>query len=293
MKNLICLFILINFLNVKNIFPADMVVFSCNRPLQLEAFLSSAKTYTNHVEKIFVLYSATTPDFRVGYQLVQTLFPDVTFIKQSKHSDRDFKKFLLKIVYEFSQREYVIFATDDALFTAPVDCNQDIQMLEESNAYGLYYVLGNHIIKCPKEQKAYSLPLSYKEVGNDFFIWNFIDGFYSFGAPHRLLVTLFNKNMIKEALSELDYSSPTSLENVWSKVNPIKSIGMAYKVARAIILRLNTVQKDRPSSTPCLASPEELNEFFLKQYKFDISTLKNIVHNSFLYQFIPSFMDYK
>ena len=62
---------------------ADLIIFSYNRPLQLQALLASTQKYITGTRSISIIYRTDNDAFDTAYNQLKTQFPSAHFIKQS------------------------------------------------------------------------------------------------------------------------------------------------------------------------------------------------------------------
>ena len=92
------------------------VIFSYDRPLQLEAFIRSLYKYVAGMGEVFVIYRSSNAAFDTAFEKVQALYPQVNFIKQDQINPHGcFKKLFLECIFERSKSEYVFFGTGKLL----------------------------------------------------------------------------------------------------------------------------------------------------------------------------------
>ena len=61
----------------------QIVIFSFNRALQVEALLASIKRHWKQPQyKLTVLYNTTGVDFQRGYDILQQEYPEYEFVKE-------------------------------------------------------------------------------------------------------------------------------------------------------------------------------------------------------------------
>ncbi|MGF1451741.1 MAG: hypothetical protein ACFB21_06670 [Opitutales bacterium] len=104
----------------KPIHPADgvsILVFTKDRPLQLEALLRSMAQHVRGVEHAFVnvLWKASSEAYASGYRELQREYPGITFMQENQF--RDDLIYLLRQ----SQTAAVVFLVDDLLFVNSFD----------------------------------------------------------------------------------------------------------------------------------------------------------------------------
>jgi hypothetical protein len=101
-----------------------VIVFSKDRPLQLEALLRGLHDLTTAADAgpIHVLHLASAPLFERGYELLQASFPDVRFVREQRF-DEDLRRILDGL-------DCVTFLVDDAVFYRPFDWRAAYETVE-------------------------------------------------------------------------------------------------------------------------------------------------------------------
>ena len=119
----------------------DVIVFSCDRPLQLYAFLESLYLHSTHIHDTSVLYRCSSSAYRAGYENVLNAFPQARFIYQT-NPPHDFKPLFMEAVFEAGSAEYVVIGVDDIIITDKIDFNECIEALQAANGYAFYLTIG-------------------------------------------------------------------------------------------------------------------------------------------------------
>lgn len=290
MKNYLFLsFFLLYIFNSFSHQKADLVMFSFDRPLQLDVLLNSIKKFVSNIGDIFVVYRASNEFFEEGFSKVRERFPHIIFKKQSENYKEDFKPLVLEAVFQEGKSEYVFFAVDDQVFTDYVDLDYCISRLQKYKVYAFYLRLGMHFDWCYSAQVPQVNPLC-QEVEKNLCLWTFNDGSYEFCYPHDTVSGLYRKKDIKKDLYDLPYYSPNTMEGVWATVADTTKKGLCFEKAVTLMLPLNRVQQDNTNISMEAFTSEELNEKYLDNFTFDVSCLYGIRNNACCYEYIPAFI---
>lgn len=266
---------------------ADILLFSCDRPLQLYAALESIQRLITGAEKISVLYRASDDRFATGYAEVQKSFPSVLFISQGREPQKDFKPLLLKAVFG-SPSEYVLFAVDDNIVKDSVDLNVCMNAMEKTGAYGFYLRFGRHIQHCYQAGTSQPVPSSLSLSGG-IYAWDTRSAKLDWGFPNTLDMTLYRKADLREPLTSLRYKHPNSLEFDWAQHPPKKAIGLYFERSKILNLPLNVVSKTGNPHMDFL-SPSELLAKFNEGLKIDIDPLYRVENASPHHEYTPEFV---
>lgn len=267
---------------------ADIVLFSCDRPLQLFACLESIHRYMTGFEKIHVLCRARDPRYLQSYEKIASEFPEVHFVFQGKEPKKDFKPLLLKILFD-SSSEYVMFGTDDQIVKDFVDLKTCMEMMSRTGAYGFYLRLGCNITYSYQVGRDQPVPKSI-DLGKGMYAWNLKAGYSDWDFPHSVDMTLFQKSILKESFENMRYKTPNSLEFCWAKeyINE-HEIGLYFDHSKVVNIPLNVVGRTGNPHMNYLTAPE-LQTKFEQGLKIDIDPLYRIANSSPHFEYYPEFI---
>lgn len=248
----------------KSYTPLNIIVFSKDRACQLHLFLTSMKYMFKEYKhcEIYVLYTATSPEFTKAYDTLKKSFREINFI-----FERDFKKDTVSLIDE--NKAYTVFFVDDIIWKEPfsLNCNEFLRFTEEPDILCLSLRLDPKLTYC----YAYDSQMTPPDFDdNRTWGWKGMDG--DFGYPMSLDGHIFKTSDIKGELTELKYHNPNSLEGHLSQ-NPIdKEKMICLEKAPIFNIPANKVQtynNNRHGDT----SAEHLNEMFLSGYKISYEPL--------------------
>lgn len=238
---------------------ADILIFSCDRPLQLYSCLESIQRYIGHFEHLTVLYRANNESYSAGYEKVKEAFPLARFVPQE-----DFKSGVEKIVFR-SPSEYILFGADDLIVKDFVDLKLCIEQMEKTGAYGFYLRFGRHIHHSPPSHA----------LASGIYAWDIELGEAEWKSAPSPDMTLFNKEQIKKVLTQSKYKNPTGLALSWEA--PEKAIGLYFERSKLVNI------------TNAL-NPEELLVKFNQGLKIDIEPLYKVENGTPHLDYIPEFV---
>jgi len=266
---------------------ADVVLFSCDRPLQLFACLESIHRYLAGFEQVFVLCRASDERYLAGYHKVARDFPEVRFVFQGSAYKKDFKPLLLKTLFE-SSSEYVLFGTDDEIVKDYADLKLCMEAMSRTGAYGFYLRLGSHINYSYQLGKQQEIPPSV-ELQKGIYAWNIESGYTDWEFPHTLDMTLYRKSSLKEAFETMKYKTPNSLEFAWAKIYPQHEVGLYFERSKVVNIPLNVVSR---TGNPHMnyMTPSDLLVKFEQGLKIDIETLYRMENDSPHIEYYPDFV---
>lgn len=266
----------------------DLVIFSYDRPLQLHTLLCSTEKYVTHLHTISVIYRTSNADFKNAYRTLEKLFPYVQFIKQGSNPKKDFKPLLLETI-DSTIAPYVVFATDDDIFTDSIDMTYCANALQLSNAYGFYLRLGMNITHSYFSNQTLKLP-TLTPLDAHTVSFSFQDGKSYWAYPNNVNMTLYKKTSISDALSQLSYQSPNILESRWARFYPRTDHGLCFIASKGINIPLNLVQDDWHNKHEAIFSPQDLLILWQNGLTIDIEQFHAIKNNAAHMPYIPNFI---
>ncbi|MFC1841587.1 hypothetical protein ACFLYA_00780 [Candidatus Dependentiae bacterium] len=274
-----------------NQYKADCIIFSYDRPLQLQALLESMETYVTGLGRVDIIFRTSSSDFSLAYQEVKATFPHAHFIQQGAKPKRDFKPLTIKCLKR-SPHDYIIFAVDDIIVKDFVDLSHAIAMLEETKSYGFYLRLGYNITFNYPRQIYESLP-NLTLIADNVFLWKFTEGGNTWRYPNTVDMTIYNKKTVIEDFEKMPFNNPNTLEAHWHKKSSKvrNKTGLCYRTSKVVNLPLNRVQNTFQNRHMNLATPQELLEIFNSGLKIDIATLFKIENISAHMNYNPEFIE--
>ena len=182
----------------------NIIIFSKNRPPQLELFLRSMKKYFKEFSsfKIIVIYIGTSNEFIKGYELAKTLHPDIVW-----QEEQGFQNTLIS-VFDRSLK-YSVFFVDDNIFKEPFSLNDEEFKYFDSHGDILTLSLRLH------PRLTYCYPASCVMSPPEFKKYNVFEwkgGIGDYGYPMSLDGHIFRTRDIYYFILNLRYDGPNSLE---------------------------------------------------------------------------------
>ena len=279
MKFLILIFCVVVF----NIFTADLIIFSYNRPLQLYSYLESIENNVTGLEKIIVIFR-TDQEYEAAYKQVKLKFTNIIYQKQVY--SQDFKPLLNQAINNAGK--YIIFGVDDIIVRDKINLESCQKMLESTKAYGFYFRLGKNInycynLNCPAIQPKLNL------INENTYLFSFSEGSGDWAYPNSLDMVLLRTSSVKGIFLNLNYSSPNQLESAWSSMSNKKQNGLCPKISAIVNLPLNIVSDFKNKHLNSYRSKDFLKKFN-EGYKLDIADISNQIPNSPHMNYIPKFI---
>lgn len=267
----------------------QIIIFSFNRALQLDALLTSIKKFWNNTGyKLTVLYNTTNSDFQKGYELLQSKYSDCHFIKETnyktgypisnyfswfnlkkiikykhcRYTKSNFRDLLIKIISE-SSCEQVMFLTDDSIFIREVEIKKEILnwINQNPNQHSFSLRLGTSInippigLPTPEDNIiswTYPQYIKYKNWG------------YRFSVDGHI----YSKKIILRLITRIIFNNPSTLEAHlydYSVRHRLLNKGKTCTKPFLLSFPINMVQTIENNESLGI-STKMLNDYFLKGY---------------------------
>jgi len=210
----------------------SLMIFSMDRPLQLDALLRSIFKNGRGSFLVHVLWKASSPDFARAYEELRERYPLCVFVQQ-KDFETDVRRLLLNL------DSFVAFCTDDSLFFDTFD-------LEAVNAHPDLICFSCRL----GLNTNYSYPMSASVRHPDFFcnqnilLWKWEGACHEFEYPMSLDGHIFKKEFIAQVLQKISFGNPNQLEDVMHKAvrkGPPRWMA-SYRTSRYVSNPINRVQ---------------------------------------------------
>jgi len=242
----------------------DSIVFSKNRPAQLELFLRTFSKYTNNMFRLNILYDCDTI-YNNSYQILIKEYYNFNWIKQN-----NFKQDLLNNIKE----KYCCFFVDDDVWINNLTENLEL----DNNTVCISLRMHPNISYC------YSANFNTGKniIQNNKWEWKGKSG--DWGYPMSLDGHVFMSEDILPILNKLNYNNPNSLEYILS-CNPInKNYMYCFEKPKIINIPYNRVQNvfiNRSQNKDVL----EMNDLFLEGLRLEEPILTNFNSPHVEYEF--------
>jgi len=310
--------------NLKQDVLVDIIVFSYDRPMQLDAYLKSLQTYASGNYAVYVLYRASNDDFEWAYQTVKQEYTQALFIRQtvdeqasqerdnktkknknnhklSKTSHKntqedfnDFKDWTLKLSFQVSRAPYIMYAVDDIIVTDFFHLPDCIEAMEQEQAYGFYLRMGKNITQCYTKGHNTDHALPTLQVTKKGFIsWQFNTGILEWAYPHTLDMAIYRKSDIEESVKSVRFKSPNTLEAFWDHTADRSKKGLAYCQSKVVNIPVNMVQEDGHTPHMKSYSKYELLDLFNNNMRIDIAPLHRIENKAPHMDYMLTFKQYE
>jgi FkbM family methyltransferase len=238
------------------------VVFSKDRPLQLEATLSSFYRRCSDADSVAlaVLFTCSDDAQWSAYAALSREFPQVDFVRET-----DFRGDLLALL---AGGDLVLFLVDDTLFTQPFTMAEvRAALAAHPDALGFSLRLGQNTTYCYSMDAAQRLPI-FREVQPDTLKYDWTSAELDFGYPLEVSSSVYRVGDLLPLLNALPFHHPNSLEELIAHSTAAyrehRQALLCYARSVAFSAPLNRVQSSHPnraSARPELSSASLLARF--------------------------------
>lgn len=192
------------------------LVFSKDRPYQLDAFIRTAISNAEILPKdISVLYRYTE-DFQADVDTLTKEHPDVQFIRQTNFRE--------DVIHWISSGDSTIvsFATDDAVFTrkVPIDTIERV-LLQNEQVITFSLRMGLHLEDCYPTNSKQQLPNGMLQDG--IFAWNTAESEGDWSYPLSVDGHVFKRDLAAKMFASFDFAHPNSMESNWQAIRHLVS----------------------------------------------------------------------
>lgn len=225
-------------------YPAEGIVFSKDRALQLHALLCSYSEQVVSPAPLHILYQTSTPAHQRAYEEVIGIFSDkFSFIKQS--SNNSFRDDLIKLL-ESVLAPQIFFLVDDMLFIDRFNISDFAQFDTDKIVPSLR--MGLNLTKCYTVLKEQPLPelTSYPGGDEDKIFWKWDKGLYDWSYPLSVDGHFFSTQEITAMTKLIRFSAPNTYEDQLQKFRRFFLIrmGAGYKKSKIVNIPCNRVQQE-------------------------------------------------
>jgi len=276
----------IKYVPLSSKYPAECIVFSKDRALQLHALLCSYSEKVASPVPIHILYHTSTPLHRKAYNEVREIFSDnnVSFIKQD--SDNSFRSNLISLLKSVNL-EKLFFLVDDVLFIEDFDIEDFVKF--DADKFVPTLRMGLNLKKCYTVQKEQPLPGLMPDIikDEDKITWQWDQGVYDWSYPLSLDGHFFSTQEIATMIQLTDFSAPNTLEDQLQKFRRffLFRMGVSYRKSKIVNVPCNKVQIENKNLCGDIHQ-DYLLEQWQKGYQMDFRGLYGFINES-AHQEIP------
>lgn len=244
----------------------DVLVFSKDRPLQLEGYIKSLQYYTNNDVNITVL-AKTTPDYREAYSILQSNHRDVKFVEESNFA-RQVKNWIDEA------GPMIMFGCDDVIFKDHINLDVARKLLATLDP-PIDFVslrLDSNITYCQPSDKEMIVPKLAPVLEGQAYIfeWRACPMNWDWGYPFEVAGSIYRRETIKNLIAPFPdnvIGHPNKIEGplCFQARNNWRGVGSCFAKAKMNTVTVNRVQELEKNKL-CVdveVTPKELLNMFL------------------------------
>lgn len=226
-------------------YPAECIVFSRDRALQLHALLASYSEKKALPMPLHVIYQTSTSSHQKAYEDVINIFSNshISFIKQD--SDNSFRKDLLSVL-EAIRSDKIFFLVDDVVFIEDFDIRDFAKF--DTDKFVPTLRMGLNLCKCYTLKQEQPLPELQSDLieDDDKTAWKWNEGICDWAYPLSVDGHLFSTQEITIMTQLIDFSAPNTYEDQLQKFRRFFScrLGVGYRKSKIVNIPCNKVQRE-------------------------------------------------
>jgi len=226
----------------------DVLIWTKNRPCQLDLLLRSIKDNFLGYNKIYVRYDYTSPEFKKGYQKVinKNYKLPLIYIETSG----DFEKDTKDVIYNKFETSLMLNLCDDDCFIRPVSID-DILEDYTDEVCAISMRMSKDILWCYGTQKPSPLPKFYPCNIASFLKWKWADSDPStdWGYPAAVNIHVYKTKWFRETIKDMHFDTPNKLEYLFNTNRKIfKPYIICFDKTRILNIPVNQVQTLSPTN---------------------------------------------
>lgn len=270
----------------KNKYPAECIIFSKDRALQLHALLASYLEKVVAPAPAYVLFQTSSQSHKKAYEDLIKIFSkqNISFIKQNNRIS--FRTDLIELLSSI-QSEKIIFLVDDIIFIENLDLNDFTKFNTDTFVPSLR--MGMHLKRCYTLQQEQPLPewISGLIKDEDKVCWKWESGIFDWGYPLSVDGHIYSTQEMVSISKLISFNAPNSFEDGLQKFTKLflPRFGVCYRKSKIINIPWNMVQQEHPNLHGNI-NQNYLLEQWQKGYQLDYKKLYGYVNES-VHQELP------
>lgn len=264
----------------KNNNPFVTIIFSKDRPMQLDLTLATNEKYCieKNIRNEIVIYKTSNDEYEECYKKVEQEHPQTQFLKETN--------FKIDLLESLKKKKYVLFIVDDCIFTRKYSIETISTFLNIcEGALGFSLRLGQNTEICYPIREKNDMPYM-QAIGNNISAFSWKQGSRGdFSYPLEVSSSIYRVKQLKPLLENLAYNTPNSLEwllsNSTASFNNIQFL-LCYNTSPAFCNPVNRVQIDNTvnrTGTNPEYSIKNLLDLYKQGYRINPDTFDGIISN--------------
>jgi hypothetical protein len=252
--------------NLKDQLTISSIVFSKDRAMQLNAFLSSYITMVKNYEKMYILYKCSDDRHQKSYDELMHIYHNkpFIFIKEENFSNQ-----LLHIL-KSDDAQNIIFYVDDMIFIRPFDYSEIKKI--DTTKYVLSLTRGKDLTYSIVLNKPLKVPTLLNFSDNfKMFDWFEYNEFSDWQYPLGVSGYMFGREECLVMLENISFKAPNSLESKMQKFIPLakEKKGICPLKVVTVCVHANLVQTEGTNNTLGTFSVDDLLQKWEKSLEID------------------------
>ena len=160
-----------------------------------------------------------------------------------------------------------MLANNNIIVKNTLELDTCIKHLEHTYAHGFYFSLGKNITHNHTLTKEQPIPV-HTQLYNNICVWQFQYGQQDWRKPNNLLMSLYRKKDILNAITNLNYNSVDTLDTLWNNWSfDLENIGLFFNESKVFALQ---------------AEQKNILQLLHKNMKIDLTPLFLLQNNAIL-----------
>lgn len=248
------------------------IIFSKDRPIQLDALLRSYYLYCERPTSLVVIYNTSNDKFQKAYNELELIYPKANFIKEI-----NFRNDLINELNKVKE-QYIFFAVDDMVFIRKFSFTDIIRNMKSRSIFSMR--LGRKISWCETCQIEMS---PVYNLHKNLLKWEWSKNNYDWGYRFSVDGNVFKTNEILALTRSLKFKGPNSYEGLMNGffLFKYKKWGFSFKEPIVTNLVLNKIQTESEYDNLFGdISVDNLLEYWNEGLQFDLNKISEYNFNS-------------
>jgi hypothetical protein len=217
----------------------SLIVFSKDRPLQLQAFIESCDIFFKNYDRLYLVYNYSDKDYKSAYDQIVIKYDKIIAIDENKYSS--FKTALSFVLNSLSTQKFMFFV-DDIMFTDYINASNFANVDLKNAIISLRLGLNLNYSYVVKEK----MNLPKFSNTNNFIEWNWNESEYDWAYPLSLDGNMYLVEEFKILIKHLNFKSPNTLEDSLQIIKKYfgKRKGLCFEKSKLFNNPCNKVQSD-------------------------------------------------
>ena len=254
------------------------IIFSKNRPNQLECLIRSLNDNSTIFNDLYILYKFTNEEYKEGYdKLKSQIYASIGerriyFYEENEEGFKNNLNELLQLNRE--KYDYLCFMVDDQIMYQKLEDEDKILDSISDDVLCFSLRLGYNINYRHLTDSYFPCPMCENLMNGSFIKWNWREyGMESdFGYPFTVDGNIYKYEDILNLISPLKYTNPNTLEaSLYIQINFPKNYMISYEHSKMVNLPINRVQESY-----------KLNPMFNNKFGLKVNISEKELNDKFL-----------